>query len=72
MSFSIVDRKMMSRALALAAKGRYTTSPNPTVGCVIAFGDDIVGEGFTRPFGGNQLRLKRLIRCLKLQIAAFM
>ncbi|MGB0449779.1 MAG: riboflavin biosynthesis protein RibD, partial [Porticoccaceae bacterium] len=39
----------MSRALQLAAKGRYTTSPNPAVGCVIVSGDKVIGEGYTRP-----------------------
>ncbi len=60
MSFSLVDREMMSRALTLAAKGRYTTSPNPTVGCVITVGDQIVGEGFTRPLGGNHAEIEAL------------
>ena len=36
----------MSRALALAARGLYTTTPNPRVGCVITNHDDIVGEGW--------------------------
>lgn len=45
-SFTAIDYTMMSRALALAKKGRFTTSPNPNVGCVIAHGDHIVGEGF--------------------------
>ena len=37
---------MMTRALELAARGLYTTKPNPMVGCVIAQGDEVVGEGF--------------------------
>lgn len=46
-SFSAFDRQCMSRALELAAKGRFTTTPNPNVGCVIAAPDQsIVGEGF--------------------------
>lgn len=40
------DERMMARALQLAARGLYTTDPNPRVGCVIAHGDDIVGEGW--------------------------
>ncbi|SMY33379.1 MULTISPECIES: bifunctional diaminohydroxyphosphoribosylaminopyrimidine deaminase/5-amino-6-(5-phosphoribosylamino)uracil reductase RibD [Photobacterium] len=40
------DQKMMSRAIALAKLGRYTTAPNPNVGCVIVNGNDIVGEGY--------------------------
>jgi len=44
--FSELDRAMMARALALAARGLYTTTPNPRVGCVIAQGERIVGEGW--------------------------
>jgi len=71
-SFSLIDREMMSRALMLAAKGCYTTSPNPTVGCVISVDDQIVGEGFTRPLGGYHAEIRHLIRCLMLLIAVFM
>lgn len=44
--FSAFDRAMMRRALALAEKGLFTTTPNPRVGCVIAQGETIVGEGW--------------------------
>ena len=37
---------MMQRALALAARGLYTTTPNPRVGCVVVREGEIVGEGF--------------------------
>lgn len=40
------DQQMMSRAIALAKRGRYTTAPNPQVGCVIVNNGDIVGEGY--------------------------
>ena len=36
----------MQRALALAARGLETTDPNPRVGCVLARGERIVGEGW--------------------------
>lgn len=41
----------MSRALALAAQGRYTTQPNPRVGCIIVQNGSIVGEGFHQRAG---------------------
>lgn len=41
-----VDRAHMSRALELAARGLYTTTPNPRVGCVIARDARVIGEGF--------------------------
>ncbi|WP_150137563.1 bifunctional diaminohydroxyphosphoribosylaminopyrimidine deaminase/5-amino-6-(5-phosphoribosylamino)uracil reductase RibD [Candidatus Enterovibrio escicola] len=44
--FSIFDYQMMQRALELAERGIYTTTPNPNVGCVITQDNKIVGEGF--------------------------
>ena len=41
-----LDAAMMARALQLAARGRYTTMPNPAVGCVIARGEEVLGEGW--------------------------
>ena len=41
-----VDRAHMARALELAARGLFTTSPNPRVGCVIARGERVIGEGY--------------------------
>jgi len=45
-NFSASDHALMARALQLAERGAYTTRPNPMVGCVIARGDMVVGEGF--------------------------
>jgi diaminohydroxyphosphoribosylaminopyrimidine deaminase/5-amino-6-(5-phosphoribosylamino)uracil reductase len=40
------DRRLMSRALELAAKGVGLVSPGPLVGCVIAApGGEVIGEG---------------------------
>ena len=46
-----VDRRHMTRALELARRGLYSTDPNPRVGCVIARGERIVGEGWHRYAG---------------------
>ena len=40
------DHLHMARALQLAERGRYTTRPNPRVGCVIVRDGVVVGEGF--------------------------
>ncbi len=45
-TFSAIDHAMMARALRLAERGAWTTKPNPMVGCVLAHGNEIVGEGF--------------------------
>lgn len=46
-----LDLSMMRRAIQLARNGRLDTSPNPMVGCVIAVGDRIIGEGYHRRCG---------------------
>lgn len=40
------DAAMMARAIQLAWRGRFSTHPNPRVGCVICVGDEVVGEGW--------------------------
>lgn len=40
------DEIFMARALKLAQRGRFTTHPNPNVGCVIVRDGVAVGEGF--------------------------
>ena len=48
---SVIDRRHMARALDLARRGLYSTDPNPRVGCVIARGERVVGEGWHRYAG---------------------
>lgn len=45
------DEFYMARALELAALGRFTTAPNPNVGCVIVRDGEIVGEGYHQRAG---------------------
>lgn len=52
MQFSTSDHQFMQRALALAALGRFTTSPNPNVGAVVVKDSVIVGEGYHQQAGG--------------------
>jgi diaminohydroxyphosphoribosylaminopyrimidine deaminase / 5-amino-6-(5-phosphoribosylamino)uracil reductase len=46
MMFSPADHTFMARALRLAERGLFTTTPNPRVGCVIVRDGEIVGEGW--------------------------
>ncbi len=50
----------MRRALQLAEKGRYSTSPNPMVGAVLVRGGRVVGEGFHRRAGGPHAELEAI------------
>ena len=45
------DQYYMAHALRLAAKGLWTTDPNPRVGCVIVRDNEIVGEGWHQTAG---------------------
>jgi diaminohydroxyphosphoribosylaminopyrimidine deaminase/5-amino-6-(5-phosphoribosylamino)uracil reductase len=46
------DRAFMTRALELAERGLYTTTPNPRVGCVLVRDGRIIGEGWHQRAGG--------------------
>ena len=54
------DEYFMSRALVLAARGLYTTTPNPRVGCVIVNRDTIVGEGWHVTSGAEHAEITAL------------
>ena len=49
--FSPDDHRFMARALELAERGLYTTTPNPRVGCVIVNAGQVVGEGWHEKAG---------------------
>lgn len=46
-----MDELYMARALELARRGRFTTMPNPNVGCVIVRDGEMVGEGWHQRAG---------------------
>jgi len=46
------DHALMARAIRLAERGRYTTEPNPRVGCVLVRAGEVVGEGWHQRAGG--------------------
>ncbi|EXJ16978.1 bifunctional diaminohydroxyphosphoribosylaminopyrimidine deaminase/5-amino-6-(5-phosphoribosylamino)uracil reductase RibD [Imhoffiella purpurea] len=48
----VADREYMARAIRLARLGRFTTDPNPRVGCVLVRDGRVVGEGWHRRAGG--------------------
>jgi diaminohydroxyphosphoribosylaminopyrimidine deaminase/5-amino-6-(5-phosphoribosylamino)uracil reductase len=56
-SFSSLDHRFMAVAMQLARKGLNTTDPNPRVGCVIADGDRIVGQGWHEQAGGQHAEI---------------
>ena len=49
--FNDHDLQFMMQAIALAERGRFTTTPNPNVGCVIVKDNRIIGTGYHRQAG---------------------
>ena len=55
-----IDLWHIRRALELAARGEGFVEPNPMVGCVIARGAEIIGEGWHRRFGEAHAEVEAL------------
>ena len=63
MTFSQSDITYMHRALSLAERARFSTDPNPAVGCVMVKGDQIVTEGWTQPAGDLHAEAYAIANC---------
>ena len=59
--FSDDDRAHMAQALALAARGLDTATPNPRVGCVLVRDGETIGEGFHARAGLAHAEVNALI-----------
>ncbi|MBV1922613.1 MAG: bifunctional diaminohydroxyphosphoribosylaminopyrimidine deaminase/5-amino-6-(5-phosphoribosylamino)uracil reductase RibD [Flavobacteriaceae bacterium] len=55
-----IHEKYMSRCIELAKKGLGNTYPNPSVGCVIVYNQNVIGEGFTSPHGSNHAEVNAI------------
>lgn len=54
------DAEYMAKALQLANNGRYTTDPNPRVGCVLVKQDQIIAEGWHHRAGQAHAEINAL------------
>jgi len=54
------QKLLMRRCLLLAKKGKGKTSPNPMVGCVIVFNNQIIGEGYHKGFGYSHAEVEAI------------
>ncbi|MFQ3231016.1 bifunctional diaminohydroxyphosphoribosylaminopyrimidine deaminase/5-amino-6-(5-phosphoribosylamino)uracil reductase RibD [Reinekea sp.] len=54
------DAYWMAKAIQLAKKGRFTTTPNPNVGCVIVKDEQLVGQGYHIQSGGSHAEVHAL------------
>lgn len=58
--FTAEDHRWMAHAHRLAAKGLFTTDPNPRVGCVLVKAGEKVGEGYHIEAGGPHAEIHAL------------
>lgn len=62
MSFTTQDHAYMARALRLAERGLFSTTPNPRVGCVIVKNNQIIGEGWHQKAGSPHAEINALMQ----------
>ena len=56
-----IDEVFMGRALALAALGLGSVSPNPLVGSVVVHDGKIIGEGWHKRYGKSHAEVNAII-----------
>ncbi len=54
------DAIYMAQAIRLAEKGRYTTDPNPRVGCILVKDEKIIAEGWHKKAGQGHAEVNAL------------
>jgi diaminohydroxyphosphoribosylaminopyrimidine deaminase/5-amino-6-(5-phosphoribosylamino)uracil reductase len=59
------DEKLMRSALRLARRGIGSVEPNPAVGAVIVRGNQVIGKGWHKKFGGPHAEINALEDCKK-------
>lgn len=55
-----IDEKYINRCIKIAKNALGTTAPNPMVGCVIVHNEQIIGEGFTSPYGSHHAEVNAI------------
>jgi diaminohydroxyphosphoribosylaminopyrimidine deaminase/5-amino-6-(5-phosphoribosylamino)uracil reductase len=55
-----IHEKYIKRCIEIAKNGLGNTAPNPMVGCVILHENNIIGEGFTSPYGSNHAEVNAI------------
>ena len=58
-----LDARWMARAIQLAGRGHYSTSPNPNVGCVLVRDNELLAEGWHQRAGEGHAEVNALARC---------
>ncbi|MBT7427019.1 MAG: bifunctional diaminohydroxyphosphoribosylaminopyrimidine deaminase/5-amino-6-(5-phosphoribosylamino)uracil reductase RibD, partial [Betaproteobacteria bacterium] len=65
-----MDQAFLAQAFRLAQQGRFTTDPNPRVGCVLVRDGRVIGEGFHQMAGGPHAEAEALANATESVIGA--
>jgi diaminohydroxyphosphoribosylaminopyrimidine deaminase / 5-amino-6-(5-phosphoribosylamino)uracil reductase len=65
---NIKNEKYMLMALSLAKHGIGQVEPNPAVGAVIVKGNQVIGEGWHRKFGGPHAEINAIEDCRNIGV----
>ena len=66
---SLNDKQHMLRAINVARQARGYAEPNPTVGCVIAVGENVIAEGWTQTYGSDHAEVHAIGGIAQEQLA---
>ena len=50
----------IEKCITLARKGNLNVSPNPMVGCIIVYNDEIIGEGYHQEYGKSHAEVNAI------------
>ncbi|MBT3643814.1 MAG: bifunctional diaminohydroxyphosphoribosylaminopyrimidine deaminase/5-amino-6-(5-phosphoribosylamino)uracil reductase RibD [Gammaproteobacteria bacterium] len=64
------DEAFLAQAFRLAQQGRFTTDPNPRVGCVLVREGRVIGEGFHQMAGGLHAEAEALANATESVVGA--
>ena len=63
------DLQHMQRACRAAERARGFAEPNPTVGCVIAMGEEVLAEGWTQTYGSDHAEVHAIAQVAEVDVA---
>ncbi len=65
-----MDQTFLAQAFRLAQQGRFTTDPNPRVGCVLVREGRVIGQGFHKMAGGPHAEAEALANATESVVGA--
>ena len=61
----------MKRCIEIAKKGIGITYPNPCVGCLIVYNNEILAEAHSSEYGGNHAEINAINKVIATMLVSF-